>query len=98
MSELSFEVKAPRVEITCGCEAEGVFSSAGDMMKFVIDLAQLNHFIAIVLGDFSVNKFTHLLDWHDLALRHTRSLLTLHLLRLRDLLLKLAYCLKIARS
>ena len=95
MSELSFEVKAPRVEITCGCEAEGVFSSAGDMMKFVIDLAQLNHFIAIVLGDFSVNKFTHLLDRHDLALR---SLLTLHLLRLRDLLLKLAYCLKIARS
>lgn len=93
MSELSFEVKAPRVDITCGCEAEGVFSSARYMMKFVIDLAQLYHFIAIVLGNFSVNIFTQLLDRHDLTLR---SLLTLHLLCLGDLLLKLADCLKIA--
>ena len=77
MSKLPLEVEAPRVKITCGCEAEGVFSSAGDVMKFVINLAQLNYFVSIVLGDLSVDKFTQLLNWHDLALR---CLLTLHLL------------------
>lgn len=64
-------------------------------MKFVIYLAQLNHFIAIVLGNFSVDEFTQLLDRHDLALR---TLLTLHLLCLRDLLLKLTNGLEIAGS